>query len=305
MNIQRVTKKIYNTMKYNCLILIGLAFLLVGCIKDNPSRDCPPDKGNVNLHFVYYGDGEDDVFARKISHVDLFVYDETQQAVIEERCDQSSYNLNLPKGRYRIVCWGNVSDKTTIYTPQRTRTDFVKSYITTALHEKEGMDALYYAPRDISQSLYIEVGEEESNHNIEFRSGHIVLKAFFKGYRKGDSPHFIAKNISSEYDFDMNMGGEIINYKGRPAPVKVGEEELLMIEYRLPRLENENDVILVVADSGSGEEIYEMDFTDFLLENNIDITSNQEVEVELLFEFKSIGVVVKVPDWGNVPVVPF
>lgn len=293
-------------MKYNCLILIGFAFLLMGCIKDTPSTDCPPNEGNVFLNFVYYGDGEEDIFAQKISHVDLFIYDDVEKTIIEKRSDENVHNLNLPKGKYRIVCWGNVSDNTNIYTPYRTRTDFAKSYITTAQHEKEGMDPLYHAPRDNSQPLYIEVSDNgTTNHDIEFRSSHIVLKAYFKGYKKEEKPYFIAKNIASEYDFGMSMGGETINYKGVPTSTKVGAEELLMIEYKLPRLENDNDVILVVEDSESGEEIFELDFSEFLSENSIDITSKQEVEVELLFEFKSIGVVVSTPNWSEVPVSPF
>ena len=91
-----------------------LVVLATGCIKEDL------DSCDTNLIFRYFGDGTKDIFPEKIEKVDLYVYSENGALIETIGLDQGDLRryqgtpLNLPAGKYRVVCWGNTKNDTRI-----------------------------------------------------------------------------------------------------------------------------------------------------------------------------------------------
>lgn len=126
-----------------------LVVLATGCIKEDL------DSCDTNLIFRYFGDGTKDIFPKKIEKVDLYVYSENG-ALIEtiglNQGDLRRYQgtpLNLPAGKYRVVCWGNTKNDTRIDQPMALNTALVAAphYFTREIITTN--DSLYIGSRDI------------------------------------------------------------------------------------------------------------------------------------------------------------
>lgn len=86
------------------LYSILLAVILPGCIKED-LEDC-----YTTLYFSYLGDGTQEIFPDKIGKVNLYVYNESGgfvQKIILDKEDlrkKQGITLNLPSGKYEVVC---------------------------------------------------------------------------------------------------------------------------------------------------------------------------------------------------------
>ena len=97
--------------------IIGSLLLLLlfsACIKESQD-DC-----DVYVYFSYLGDTDEEIFPQKIDKVNLYVYDESGVLVMNRVFDREELRLSqgtaldLPRGNYHLVCWGNAYETTRI-----------------------------------------------------------------------------------------------------------------------------------------------------------------------------------------------
>ena len=89
-----------------------LSGLMCGCIYQDDLERCEGENGEI-LFFEYFGDGTQDIFQDKIEEVTLYIYDNSDDSLVEtiilssEQLRQQKVVLDLPPGSYHAVAWGN------------------------------------------------------------------------------------------------------------------------------------------------------------------------------------------------------
>lgn len=107
-----------NALRYISALLIA-CMCLTGCIRENID-DCETP---VDLEFQYFGNGIVDIFPDRIDSVLMYVYElpsgrlrQTKEISKEELAARQGADLRLNPGDYRIVCWGNAGEGSSIDT---------------------------------------------------------------------------------------------------------------------------------------------------------------------------------------------
>ena len=191
-----------------------LVVLATGCIKEDL------DSCDTNLIFRYFGDGTKDIFPEKIEKVDLYVYSENGALIETIGLDQGDLRryqgtpLNLPAGKYRVVCWGNTKNDTRINQAMALNTALVAAphYFTREIITTN--DSLYIGSRDI------EIFQDASNTDtVYFSSSHIKMYLELDGledavWTDGTSPIEIeVGNLSPTVDFAKTFSKENVSYR--------------------------------------------------------------------------------------------
>lgn len=272
--------------------------LAIGCIRENMD-DC---MGKVTLRFRYVGDRTTDIFPEKIEHVTMYVYSAADGSLVDEiRYDDKALtayqgaDLALFPGQYRIICWGNALDETTINEGEKIAANgyYNKSKISTN-------DPLYYGTVDI------EVPETltERDYTCDFVSSHVKFRVRIEGF--GDPttsvPSIELTQLASFTDFD-NIPSEEERYSYHPAlTADQDDTSSYTTAFNTLRFEDDNDIVLRIHANESRAVVHEFPLADFLEENHIAVEGVHEVTIPILVRFSPIGV--EIIDWETVPVIP-
>lgn len=275
-------------------ILLSLV-LMTGCVREDLSN-CE----NVQLRFSYTGDAVKEIFAEKIFKVDLYVFDRNNICVETRTLGNAelasrSVSMRLSPGTYRAVCIGNAYEATR--TEFEHGQDFSQMCFRCVSTQADGRvasaDPLYYGTVTFTVS-----DSEKTAQTVPFSASHIDVFVEVKGYadettaRLSDAPVLEMDNLPAWTDFE-----------NRPS-----RQELLS-HYPQASMEDGSHVyrFCVKRDvSGSylhlyteaGEEFYTLEIADFLAKHpEIDL-SRQEALLPIRIEFRSLDVVVSIPDWA-------
>lgn len=269
-----------------------LVVLTTGCIKEDL------DSCNTNLLFRYFGDGTKDIFPEKIEKVDLYVYSENGALVETIGLDQGDLKyyqgtpLNLPAGKYRVVCWGNSENDTQINQTMSLNTAlvaaphyFTKEVITTN-------DSLYIGSRDI------EIFQDASSADtVYFSSSHIKMYLELEGLDEealadGHSPVEIEMgNLSPTVDFAKTFSTENVSY--RPVVKKEGNTPGYKSRFSVLRFNDKNNIYINLVGKDTGKTIYTLNLKDFMQYNKISVDGINEVTIGIRFRFNGTSVTVQ------------
>jgi len=271
--------------------MILLITLLSGCIKDDLS-DC-----YTTLYFSYLGDGTQEIFPEKIEKVNLYIYNEggslVQSIILDESAlKQQQITLNLPNGKYHLVCWGNSFGHTQINDDSSLNTGFVstpeysrKDIITTN-------DSLYYASKDIDFSQDV-----TRTDTVRFNSAHIKMLIDIAGLEDmrlpdGSSPLSVQMtNLSPTVSFNRVFSNEDVDY----FPVSLFDAELHDFEARFDvlRFNDDNDININLTSKETGNVIYSMPLKQFMRDNKITVNNINEAFIGIRFAFNGTAITVK------------
>lgn len=274
--------------------------LLAGCIKENMD-DCE----RTSLYFSYTGDLREQLFARKISQVDLFVFNAEDKTLQTKTVTQNELNkyqgtrLNLAPGTYRIICIGNAFNNTMV---QCTGKKLQENYRIAHPNyfnggEIQTNDSLYLGSAQISvPSNYW------SHDTLSFRSSHLKVYVEVRGVATAEeltkaTPglRLLVRNCLPATDFSNQPCGEKVTYI--PAATYDAEKRVLISRFNILRPTPDCSITFDLTDPADNL-IFSLSLKDFLQQHPVIDLSQQEVLIPILIEFKSTTVMVTMPDWS-------
>lgn len=269
-----------------------LVVLATGCIKEDL------DSCDTNLIFRYFGDGTKDIFPEKIEKVDLYVYSENGALIETIGLDQGDLRryqgtpLNLPAGKYRVVCWGNTKNDTRIDQAMALNTALVAAphYFTREIITTN--DSLYIGSRDI------EIFQDASNADtVYFSSSHIKMYLELDGledaaWTDGTSPIEIeVGNLSPTVDFAKTFSSENVSY--RPITKKEEDTPVYKSRFNVLRFNDNNSIYINLVSKKTSKTIYTLNLKDFMKYNQISVNGINEVTIGIRFRFNGTSVTVQ------------
>lgn len=307
-------------MKFFAISLLLFSVCMFGgCIsEDNDS--CPPElQNNLILKFLYSDDQGTDLFAENIRQVDVFIYDSQDRLVQSKRVNESALNaftgteLLLDPGTYRIVCWANALQKTR-FEEVDTADLFKNALLSNADIDVNNIasngDPLYYAPFP-SQAFMVTVAPGKmQTQEISFRTAHIQIEVYVKGFEDGSSngsllpPLVKLTDIASGYDFEMKASTDQTSYMDIAEYQMINAQSMAVIKFNTPWFKEDTSSQLLIKKQSDGTAVTTINLKDFIQQNNISLSGDQQVVIPILIEYKSIGVDITLPGWEQNPVTP-
>lgn len=280
-------------MKKAAVICVSLLTLLMaGCIKED-LEDC-----YTTLYFSYLGDGTREIFLEKTGKVDMYVYNESGalvQSVVLNRNDlqrKQGFTLQLPDGRYKVVCWGNAYADTQVTNGTALHSGLVGTPHYFTKDRIITNDSLYFGSRDVDLSADI-YGVD----TVRFSSAHIKMKIELAGLDDMKLPGNTSPievemgNLRPAVDFLKTFSDENISYY----PVSKFEEAsgVFGLQFNVLRFNDEDDVYIRLMNKETGNVAYNVNLKDFMKENKITVNGVNEAVVGIRFRFNNTSIIVR------------
>lgn len=309
--------KKYPLIKIPILLLFASA-ALAGCVRDDLS-DCPPAE-NAIIRFRYDRGTGQDVFGQYITNTGVAVFTATGDLVTNRLLEPSDLTafqgvkLSLSPGDYRLVCWGNLYERSVV----DCRATLDQSAI---LHTQRGTgssdtdDPMYYAPRiadlsnpDASAFLFTVPEKGAVDKTIDFTAAHKTLRVYVKGYKEqaatpAHCPQIEVTDLASAYDYRMRTYADLpIRFTRRASATD--DPAVAASQFHTALFENDNPIFIHIKQASDGTTVWSVNLRQFLADNNIVLTPGDHDLIEVLVEFREVGVVVTLPNWQETPVIP-
>lgn len=282
------------------LLLLLITGLFTGCIKDNMD-DC---HRSYTLLFRYTGDGTTDIFRRKITQVNLYVYNAETKCLVEsytvERAaleQQQGITLNnLAPGSYEAICWGNAGEHSAVDKSEEKEQGSIASpeYYDGASIATN--DELYYAQKN----FVISRAWEDVKETCDFVCAHINLKVRLEGCGNIILPPTRGAENACPVGLRFTSLSGYCRFTGEPSETRVAyvpgfigsaeSETTYEAEFCTLRFKDESDIELQLTDPVTGHPVYSLDMERYLADNNLSVEDRQEVELSILIRFEPGGV---------------
>lgn len=305
------------TLRYISALVIALLGLS-GCIRENID-DCETP---VEINFLYFGNGIVDIFQDRVDSVLMYIYEmpseRLQQTVRISRDELEAFQgvkLRLNPGDYRIVCWGNAGEGSTVDLDGKR----IMSSDYAAGSEPSGIEELYHGSIDLSVPLTLRPVEED----MVYSASYIMMRVELLGFAYLGNPEvggasvaseaaaddatvrFIQGNHSASIDFSNVPSTEVTDY----VPVlgdHPDEGQSYLADYLVPRFGNDTGAQLKIVRNDTGETIFDRPLSDVMDELDIELDERNEQMVNLRFRLSvSEGVItINVIGWNTEIVFP-
>lgn len=291
-------------MKFvKAIFALFLIALSRGCISEDYD-DC--DRGY--LHFSYFGDGTTQLFNRKICKVELYVFEQDKCNVIHhsivghEDLEVRKTKLDLPPGKYRVVCIGNAHGDTGISGLDAEGLDGIyiahPNYFTGT--DICGNDSLYYGFKSV---VFPPQDKFRTVHDtVEFEPSHLKMYMEVIGAEPA-----VTKQGGSAVSLEVNSLSPYVDFNNRrcddpsasatyyPETVYDSGKRSLTSRFNILRHPHESPVSIALR--RDGDIFYSLRLTDFLdAYPEIDV-GKHETLVAIQIRILPDGVVISIPDW--------
>ena len=291
--------------KLNCIFMFLVLLVFSGCIRENLD-EC----WHVELYFDYEVKDRN-MFPERMEKVNLYMFnDKTQLVYQKEYATTELINFTItPKfrlepGRYTIVAIGNQFENTEItglesgslenmfFRHPETRTDNrIRTY-----------------DKNYCGSVTFDLGAVTTYRDtVDMELSHMNMLIEIKGFTESadDLPYYVViENVSAQTDFNNQIEPGV--YETCVPEMTYDRSKGVISTHGLSlfRFDRIRDQVIKLYDAG-GEFVISKSLAEYLEENPelIDY-ADLETEVPISFEFSSVGVVIKVPDWFIVHVDP-
>lgn len=299
--------------------LLLATFLLGGCIGEDLSN-CPQTQ-NVIINFSYKEAGIE-AFSKTISGVHLFVFTQEDGHFMQSK-QIGQFGLNqlqgtelyLPKGKYQLVCFGNVDQYTQFSTlnPSCHIDNSMESYLLTSVKSPnsdyaENEDKLYYGSYGNAKSISITVPSTSvKEYTVNFKAAHSTIDVYATGFvdlSQQDtnlSPSVELVNVPSKYDFTLHTFGEAITYKQTAHKINVEGIDTEVVRFNTPLFEKENNLELVLRKQSTNQVLRRVRLTDLINQyySHIDLSSTQPVNIKIEFKYLNGEIIIAIPTWKD------
>lgn len=303
-------------------IWILAVLLLCGataCIRENID-DCETP---VTLDFLYFGDGIIDIFPERIRTVDMFVYRENGDLAATVSCSEEDLasdqgvDLRLMPGNYRIVCWGNAWENTHL------EAEADEPYLGESSwfdgEDCQGIDPLYFGEKTLTVPRTLKPVRD----TVIYTCSHISIQVTMEGFANADNFNAAPaadghnapstaplitlshEDLSAWIDFGNTPSEETTDYKPVISDHSEKADSYITL-YRVPKFTNETGSQLTIVRNDTGAELYCRSFADIINTLGIDVTSRDEVSIELIIRVWSMDgeVNIDIIGWNSETVFP-
>ena len=287
-------------------LTVLLMALLSSCVYEDLSK-CPEPR----LRFVYNADGSDNVLPNYIQDGYLYLYDESGAVRYTQRLTRRDLaeGIKLPVltlDPYRVVVWGNVTDRSQIANPDQ----LAKADITAQPDDKgiyRGTDSLYRAEAKLDLCE-----DPQGEYTVPFSSAHIGLDVVVKGYNTfhpgAGEPRIEILSGGTHYNFVEHPAGIPLPDAYKTFVPNLGHSErddMYRARFDLFRFTDAQAPVLRLIDSKSGKEIKRIELTDYLKSHNISFDKLHEANLPLLITFTApLKITIKPFVWGSINIKP-
>lgn len=303
------------------ILLCIISLLSSSCIDENRAGCTFPTKENLILRFSYNNNGID-LFSSTIQKVDVFVFDEHDKLILQhsknqkELADFTGVKLELPPGKYRIVCWGNAFDKTSfkgVEIGQKFENAFLHNLLGAENTFPVNGDPLHYAPSraEFTSGFMLTIPETEIvTATIPFNSAHIRIEVYIKGLQDKSpqgqllAPLVEVTEIPEGYTFDRQPFGSLISFQDFSSYKQPTEKEPATIVFYTPLFTAETPTHVLIRKASDNLVITDISLSHFIKKNKIKIKETAQTIIPILVEYKQTSVVVSVPEWIQKPTKP-
>ncbi len=314
------------------LILLFVA-LVTGCIFEGM------DECYSTIRFSYTGDNGDEAqFADKIKKVDLYVFDEDENLVLEHtltpsELDSRSARVLLPPGKtYHAVAIGNANNSSPhmLHEGEIDKMQIIHNAvhpdIETANRQLESHDHLYHGSM---MNIAIPKAGEYTTEPIQMNASHFDMSVKVIGYneqtgptRQGDDVSISIEhtNMPVWIDFENRHSKhshftEDVAQTHYPKGAIADDSNGYLFEYSVLRhVPTEDDDSEIILRDSRGNEVYRLSVMNYLAEfgegqglmrpDGSFNTDLHEKPIAIEIEFLNIGVEVRIPDWAIVDTTP-
>ena len=289
-----------------CLLAAGI--LSTSCIREDHT-DC---YNKYCLALSYTGDGASELFPEKISRVEMYVFDESNNCIksgVLPEADVKARLTELPPlepGTYKIVCLGNTYDTHVdkLASGNHDEINFAASKYRSG-ETVSGNDELYWASMDYVIAPYDEKRLVETK-TIKFASSHYDISVDIEGSAFLESP--TGKKATVELvgvlpvtDFRNSAEGTPTTYYMNT--VSSGSNSLSALN-SIMRHQDHSAVNLVVRD-GNGNVAVTVNFAEHIEKYGINTKLHEcIIPFKIVIDSFGQGIKVTVPSWFVVEVKP-
>ena len=304
-------------LRYISALLIA-CMCLTGCIRENID-DCETP---VDLEFQYFGNGIVDIFPDRIDSVLMYVYElpsgklrQTMEISKEELAARQGADLRLNPGDYRIVCWGNAGEGSSIDTEGKviTSSEYAGGDV------PSGIEELYFGTVDLNVPQTLRAVKE----TMVYEASYIMMRVELLGFANLGNPSvgtsaLSSKDAGSDATVTLTHGNHsaVIDFANNPSdettdyvPTLAGhpdEENSYIAEYLVPRFDNDTDARLNIVRNDTGETIYDYPLSDIMddLDITVDERNEQMVNIRFRLTQTETGLTIDVVGWNTEIVFP-
>ena len=274
--------------------LAAVILCLASCIRENID-DCDTP---VEIDFFYYGNGIVDIFPERVDSVLMFIYEqpsgelvrtvELPKSALEERQGAS---LRLVPGDYRIVCWGNAGEGSSIDTEGKviTSSEYAGGDV------PSGIEELYFGTVDLNVPQTLRAVRE----TVVYEASYIMMKVELLGFAALRSAGVLAmyngENSAADATVSLTHGNHsaLIDFTNTPSdevtdyvPVLYDhpdEDASYVADYLVPRFDNGTEARLSIVRNDNGEAIYDRPLSDIMDDLDITVDERNEQMVNIRF----------------------
>jgi len=290
------------------LIIYITTLFFTGCISEDRSgcTDC----NGIVFHFDYQN------FPQNITRVNIGFFDSNGILAESRQIDKNNLDefqgikTGLEPGNYTAICWGNTFDKTLIRgfgIDSKLENGVVTHPNVGTSLPITGNDSLFYG-----KLKFVIPDSREFTGDINFVRAYIRIKicvqglySTSEGQPSSNYPIIRINNLKPVYDFDMQTHGSPLSY--HPQVIVNPAQKQAMCQSDVFRFKQENVVTVDILDNVYDNNIlYTVSMQDFLNENNIVITDDNDVVIPILitFEEKGTDVTINVSKWEENIIIP-
>jgi hypothetical protein len=292
-----------------------LLSLLYGCIDERGLENCISD---VILKVQYTLKGEDQI--QKIKNVDLFVFAEdggymSDYQLTPDDFAGEGYHMPLEAGKYLVVSWANVSDRSRFssFVPGVTTID--NCFIET-ISDITG-DPLYYTPYRTNPYFPATRAEDYTIYMLEALPGQSVTKQleFTRAHRSVNvyvqgleviQPGFPSgmvevTNLWTKYNFLFATQSDRKNFAQQTIAVTTPDGPMQAANFHFAYGEILNDIYITLKGNG-GTTITTMNLSQYLLTNPA--ADRDDIDILISFLGMDLGITITLPGWDATSVTP-
>jgi hypothetical protein len=329
---QEITMK---TSLTRAILLAGavLGFATGSCVKEDLSG-CAPVEPDANVALDFYLAGESRAtaaFQAAVHSVDLLVLDSAGNFVRHDRLEQprlqdrQGIDLYLPPGKYRVTCWANSGENTSIDNIINPLAAGVVIYKTITGDDVQDADKLYRAPAAAALKQTFSGGDNAVDglitivvppatnyrQDVDFYPFHNIVEAHVTGY-SGDAPPVIeisgipagAEIVPGTSLMDATTGASRrVNASKQATLPSTGATESISTIVTFPFDFTDPNVIIRVLDP-AGNLIYSVPFNQVVDPDDIPTDPFERVTVRVNISFIGADVTVTIHGWSSHGVQP-
>lgn len=296
-------------MKFLKIAILFSALFSGGCIREDIDG-CDPSV-SMTLLFRYTDANNNNIFPGAINKVDLVLFDASGHFAVHLPVDKAALTafqgakLQLLPGIYHVVCWGNAAGHTS---PGAFDASMTMDNAFLLFTSPEDGDPLYYAPRGAQLYTLTVPAEGAAEQTIDFTPAHNLIDVYVQNYTGSGSdalPKVEITGLPRGYDYRMQpLGGQTAAFAHSTATKATTDGVMANAVFFSTNFKTDNSIDIIIKRPSDGVIIHTVNLNDFLAENSLTLTGQNNKTTTIVIKFTNTGVQCILPLWAETGIKP-